>query len=312
MLSALALGLLLQSPPTSEALVLPAEPAPLHGTLLSPIDARAVAVILPGSGPTDRDGNNAMGVQAGTYRLLAEGLAEHGIITLRADKRGVGESTAAAVSEDSLRFETYTDDARAWVSHLVARTGRDCVWLIGHSEGALVAQVAAVDNAQVCGLVLLAGAGRPAHMVVHEQLNALPAPMRDQAQAALEALARGESVAPIAGLDALFRPSVQPYLISWFRHDPAELARNWSGPLLVVSATHDIQVPSGEADALMAAQPAATRIDLVGSNHVLKDAPEDRAGNLAVYLDADAPLSEGLVEGVAAFILAPRQGTSQP
>ncbi|MFN4287795.1 MAG: alpha/beta hydrolase [Brevundimonas sp.] len=312
MLSALVLGLLLQSPPASEAIVLPAEPAPLHGTLLSGEGERAVAVILPGSGPTDRDGNNAMGVQAGTYRLLAEGLAGHGITTLRADKRGVGESAAAAVSEESLRFETYSDDARAWVSHLVAHTGRPCVWLIGHSEGALVAQVAAVDNPEVCGLVLLAGAGRPAHRVIHEQLSTLPPLMREPAQAGLEALARGETVAPIPGLGALFRPSVQPYLISWFRYDPAELARAWTGPLLVVSATHDIQVPPADADALMAAQPAATRLDLIGANHVLKDAPEDRAGNLAVYLDADAPLSEGLVEGVATFILAPRQGTSQP
>jgi predicted alpha/beta hydrolase len=138
----LATALLLS--PVSTPVELPSTPAPLHGTLLTPEgQTRAAAVIIPGSGPTDRDGNSPkFGIQAGTYRLLAEGLAERGVATIRIDKRGIGESAAAAPSEADLRFSTYAEDARSWAAEAAAKTGRPCAWLIGHSEGALVALAA--------------------------------------------------------------------------------------------------------------------------------------------------------------------------
>ncbi len=303
MLSALAFAALIQSAPVSEDIFILSEPAPLHGTLLTPAETRAAAVLIPGSGPTDRDGNQMPAVQAATLRLMAEALAENGIATVRIDKRGVGASGAAAFSEDRLRFEHMVEDARAWAADLAQRTGRDCVWLMGHSEGGLVAQVAAADNPQACGVVLLASAGRPAADVVREQLAALPQPMNDQAMHALSELEAGRTVEPVSGLEALFRSSVQPYLISWFRHDPRELAAAYDRPMMIVHAEHDIQVGAADADALSAAQPNAERLDLEGVNHVLKAAPADRAENIAVYADPDAPLAEGLADAVAAFVL---------
>ncbi|GAD60600.1 LOW QUALITY PROTEIN: hydrolase, alpha/beta fold family [Brevundimonas abyssalis TAR-001] len=303
MLSAIALAALIQSAPASEDIVIPSEPAPLHGTLLTPVDARAAAVLIPGSGPTDRDGNQMPAIQAATLRLMAEALADDGIATVRIDKRGVGASAMAALSEDALRFDHMAEDARAWAAELAQRTGRDCVWLMGHSEGGLVAQVAAADNPQVCGVVLLASAGRPAADILREQLAALPQPLNDQAMDGLSEMEAGRTVETIPGLEALFRPSVQPYLISWFRHDPRALAAAWDRPMLIVHATRDIQVNAADADAWATAQPNAARLDLEGVNHVLKAAPEDRAGNIAVYADPDAPLAEGLADAVAAFIL---------
>lgn len=303
MLSAIALAALMQTAPVSQDIFILSDPAPLHGTLLTPTQTRAAAVLIPGSGPTDRDGNQVPAVQAATLRLLAEALAEDGIATVRVDKRGIGVSAAAAMSEDALRFDHMAEDVRAWAADLAARTGRDCVWLIGHSEGGLVAQVAAADDPGVCGLVLLASAGRPAADVLREQLAALPQPLNDQAMHALSELEAGHMVETIPGLEALFRPSIQPYLISWFRHDPRDLAAAWDRPLLIVHAERDIQVSEADADALAAAQPNARRLDLGGVNHVLKAAPEDRAGNIAVYADPNAPLAEGLADAVVAFIL---------
>ncbi|MFN4297478.1 MAG: alpha/beta hydrolase [Brevundimonas sp.] len=303
MLSAIALAALIQSAPVSEDIFILSEPAPLHGTLLTPVETQAAAVLIPGSGPTDRNGDQLPAIRAATLRLLAEGLAGQGVATVRIDKRGVGASAAATLSEDALRFDHMVEDARAGAADLTARTGRDCVWLMGHSEGGLVAQVAAADNPQVCGVVLLASAGRPAADVLREQLAALPQPMNDQAMHALTELEAGRTVEPVAGLEALFRPSVQPYLISWFRHDPRELAAAYERPMLIVHAGRDIQVGEADAEALAAAQPNARRLDLEGVNHVLKAAPADRAGNIAVYADPDAPLAEGLADAVAAFIL---------
>ena len=301
----LAAALLLS--PVSTPVELASSPAPLHGTLLTPDgQTRAAAVILPGSGPTDRDGNSAQfGIRAGTYRLLAEGLAERGVATIRIDKRGIGESAAAGPAEADLRFNTYADDARAWAAETAAKTGRPCAWLIGHSEGALVA-LAAVENGddKICGLVLLSGAGRPAGVVLREQLAALPEPLKTKAYDALTELEAGRLVAdPPAELAALFRPSVQPYLISWLALDPAKLAAAYDGPVFIGQGTTDLQVTVADAQAIKAAQPRAELAVWDGVNHVLKIAPAERGANVTTYMDPALPLAPGVVEAVAGFVV---------
>lgn len=303
----LTLAAALMLAPVSTPVESPSTPAPLHGTLLTPeTEARAAAVIIPGSGPTDRDGNSPQfGIQAAPYRLLAEGLAERGVATVRIDKRGIGASTAAGPAEADLRFTAYVDDARAWAAEAAAKTGRPCVWLIGHSEGALVALAAVADgDDKVCGLVLLSGAGRPAGAVLREQLAALPEPLKAEAYAVVDELEAGRTVTePPASLAALFRPSVQPYLISWLALDPAQLAATYDGPIFIGQGATDIQVTVADAEALKAAQPRAELVIWDGVNHVLKVAPAERAANVATYMDPALPLAPGVVEAVANFML---------
>ena len=272
---AAASALAVMAGPVATEVVLPSQPAPLHGTLLTPPDASAVAVILPGSGPTDRDGNSTLGVAASTYRLLAEGLADQGVATLRIDKRGVAASAAAGPAEADLRFDAYAADARAWAAEAATRAGKPCAWLIGHSEGALVALKAVQGgDDKICGLILLSGAGRPAGVVLREQLASLPEPTKTQAFAALTALEAGRTVADAPpALAALFRPSVQPYMISWLPLDPAALLAAYDGPVLIGQGTTDLQVSVPDAQGLAAADPRATLKLWDGVNHVLKTAP---------------------------------------
>ena len=302
----LLLAAVLWADPVSTEIALPAQPAPLHGTLLTPTDPTAVAVILPGSGPTDRDGNSPMGVSAATYRLLAEGLATEGIATLRIDKRGIGQSAAAGPAEADLRFDAYAIDAHTWAAEAARRADKPCAWLIGHSEGALVALKAAEDGADaVCGLVLLSGAGRPAGAVLREQLATLPEPLKIQAYDTLTELEAGHPVAdPPTALAALFRPSVQPYLISWLPLDPAALLAAHDGPAFIGQGTTDLQITTADAQTLSVADPEATLKLWDGVNHVLKVAPADRGANLATYADPDLPLAPGVAADVAAFIRA--------
>lgn len=302
----LMLAGLLASAPTSQTIALAADPAPLHGTMLSPdTPMRAVAIIIAGSGPTDRDGDSRLRVSAATYRLLAEALAEKSIATLRYDKRGIGESAAAAPVEADLRFGAYVADAQAWAAEAAERAHMPCAWLIGHSEGALIALAAAGSaDAKVCGLVLLAGAGRPAGAVIREQLSSLPDPLKTQAFGILTELENGRQVADVpAPLLPLFHSSVQPYLISWLSLDPAALAASYSGPVLIGQGTTDLQVSIADAEALKAAQQRAVLRSFEGVNHVLKIAPADRAANLATYGTPDLPLAPGVAETVADFIL---------
>lgn len=302
----LILAAALLADPLATPVSLSSEPAALHGTLLTPDGpTRAVALIIAGSGPTDRDGNNGPGIVAATYRLLAEGLAAQGIATVRTDKRGVGESAAALTSEADLVFTDYADDARAWAVETARLTGQPCAWLIGHSEGALVALTAVAGGGDaVCGLVLLSGAGRPIGAVLREQLANAPEPFLSQSLTILAELEAGRPVTEVPPqLAALFRPSVQPYLISWLPLDPAELVAAWDGPVMIGQGTTDIQVGLPDAQALAAARPDARLAIWDGVNHVLKVAPADRAANIATYGDPTLPLAPGVVDDIAGFIL---------
>ena len=286
----------------------------LHGTLELPAGARPVPVVLiiAGSGPTDRDGNSRLlpGPNNG-LRQLAESLAARGIASVRYDKRGIGGSAAAGRSEADLRFDHFVDDAAGWLGQLRADSRFSSVSVIGHSEGSLIGMLAA-GRAGADGAVSLAGSGRRASDLIRGQLaGQLPPALRQRSDAILAGLEAGrttDSVPP--PLFVLYRPSVQPYLVSWFRHDPAEVVRSLAVPVLVAQGTHDIQVDTAEARRLVAARPGVELLLVPGMNHVLKLVPADRAAQLPSYGDPSLPVPGQLVEGIASFVrrLVPGSG----
>lgn len=302
---ALCLALLGTAPAISAEVEVEAQVknGPLRGSLMMPADgtARAAVVIIPGSGPTDRDGDSPLGVEAGYLRLLAGALAERGIASIRVDKRGMFASAGTFADPNAVTFDDYAGDALAWAGVAREKTEAECAWLLGHSEGGLVALVAAqAAGPSLCGLVLVAAPGRPMGVVLREQLRANPAnaPLLTDALAAIEALEGGERV-DVSGfrpaLRAMFAPAVQGFLIDAFARDPAALIADVKLPVLIVG---------GDADALSRAQPAAGRVVVPGMNHVLKKVPaDDMAANLAAYGDPSLPLAPGLAEAVAGFIL---------
>ncbi|MET3664533.1 alpha/beta hydrolase [Caulobacter sp. 1776] len=286
-------------------------PGPLKGTQLAPASgAKApVALILPGSGPTDRDGNNPLGIKASTYRLLAEGLAAQGVTTVRMDKRGQFASGAAAADGNKVFIADLAADANAWAADLKKRTAAPCVWLIGHSEGALVAEVAGQGGKDLCGLVLISGSGEKLGDTLRRQLKAaVPAgPMLDQSLANVATLEAGGDVDASTlppGLQRLFAPQVQPFLKAIFAYDPAALAKTYKGPMLIIQGTTDLQITPDNAKRLKTAKPDATVVELEGVNHVLKVAPGDRASNMATYADPSLPLAPNVAEAIAGFIKA--------
>ncbi|WP_460437236.1 alpha/beta hydrolase [Ancylobacter sonchi] len=291
---------------------------PLRGTLLEPaaanptVPGQPVAILVPGSGPTDRDGNSPLGLKAAPYRLLAEALAARGIASLRFDKRGIAGSRDAIPDPNAVTLDDYAADLRTWATALRRRSGAPCVWLVGHSEGGLVALKAAADPAGLCGLVLIATPGRPMGAVLREQFGANPAnaPYRAALLDAIAVLEAGRHVDPAAlaaPLRPIFAPQVQDYLISAFAFDPAPALANSRLPVLILQGTRDLQVSEADSALLKAALPSATLIRLPGVNHVLKRVPaDDRAANLATYADSGLPLAPGVAEAIAAFISVPR------
>lgn len=284
-------------------------PGPLKGTQLAPAGRAKgpAALILPGSGPTDRDGNNPLGVKGSTYRLLAEGLVAEGVTTVRMDKRGMFASAAAAADPNRVFIADLSTDANTWAADLKKRTDAPCVWLIGHSEGTLVAEVAAQSGKDLCGLVLVSGPGNSMGDTLRNQLKANPAnaPILPQALPAIDALEAGRDV-DVSGmhpaLQRLFAPQVQAFEKAAFAYQPTQLLKAYKGPVLILQGTTDIQVLPSDAEKLKAAKPDATLVLLDGVNHLLKVAPADRAANLATYSDPSLPLAPGVGKTIADFI----------
>ncbi|HEY0147580.1 MAG TPA: alpha/beta fold hydrolase [Allosphingosinicella sp.] len=285
----------------------------LAGTFIGTSDPAAPVVIIPGSGPTDRDGNGPLGLKGAPYRMLAEGLAARGVPSVRIDKRGMFASAAAAADANAVTIADYAADVRSWIDAARQRTGARCAWLLGHSEGGLVALVAAQAPEGVCGVILVSAPGRRLSDVMREQLRANPAnaPLLDQALAAIDALESGKHVDPSGlhpALTPLFAPAVQGFVISLFSYDPAELAAKVSKPILIVQGQRDLQVGETDARRMAAANPRATLVLLPDVNHVLKSVPAgDTAANLAAYGDPALPIAPGAVEAIAGFISAQKK-----
>jgi pimeloyl-ACP methyl ester carboxylesterase len=267
----------------------------------SNVKPKAVALIIAGSGPTDRDGNNPQ-MTNNSLKMLAQGLAEQGIASLRFDKRGVAKSATAGLSEIDLRFDHYIEDAKEWVEYLHQQQPNMPITIIGHSEGALIG-AAAATHPQVAKYVSIAGAGQPIDIILREQLKSQPSIVLSSATPILDSLIKGEKVEDVPPfLMALFRPSVQPYLISWFAYDPTEQIAKIEKPVLIVQGTTDIQVSASNAQLLAKAKPNAQLTIIEGMNHILKPATADRAANVATYTQADLPVEPQLIDVIANFI----------
>ncbi|WP_230782651.1 alpha/beta hydrolase [Citromicrobium bathyomarinum] len=278
----------------------------LEGTLAQGTPA---VLIVPGSGPTDRDGNSPLGIAAQTYKLLAEALAQRGIASVRIDKRGMFGSAAAVPDPNAVTVDDYVADIESWADTISQASGGQCVWLLGHSEGGLMGMAAAAkDPSRYCGLLLVASVARNLGDVLRAQLAANPAnaPILPEIDAIIAKLKAGESV-PAAGMHPalvpLFAPQVQGFLGSVFRQEPAELIAAHDLPVLILNGTADLQTPAADARALASVRPDATLVILERVNHVLKQVPDDtRAANLATYAAPDLPLAPGVVDAIVEVV----------
>jgi len=306
---AVSLGATAGAPSRAAEVHISIAPGASAGTLLMPklgFTGTGV-VIVAGSGPTDRNGNQPT-LQNNSLKMLAEALARRGVATVRYDKRFSGRTRLTGYGEAQIRFGHFVDDAAAWAAHLKKQPGVKRIAFLGHSQGGLVATLAATRT-KADGLILLAAPGFNIADTLKRQLgaqlktDALRKPVFD----AIDRLRAGKPVPNYAGpAPALFRPSIQPFLISWMAHDPAERLRAFAGRVLIVQGTRDLQVNAGEAARLKKARPAAGLVTVKGMNHVLKAPLPGRLANIAAYRDPKMPLAPGLVDAVAAFLTAAR------
>ena len=297
-----SMSLLAQS--LEEELSLATNTGNIEGTLLSPSSEQQVPVVLfiAGSGPTDRDGNNPM-MENNSLKMLARELAASGIASLRFDKRGIGKSASSAVDESALRFEIMINDAEAWIDMLSKDKRFSEIVVLGHSEGSTIGMIASKKN-EVGKYISLAGPGARASEKIKEQLSEQAPFLMDQAVPILDSLANGDTVKEVpVMLMSIARPSVQPYIISWFKFDPQVEIAKLDKPILIIQGTTDLQVSVTDAEMLMKANPRAQLEILENMNHVLKEVGDDKTRNIQTYSEPELPLKKGLVKVLLDFII---------
>jgi uncharacterized protein len=281
--------------------------ARLAGTLTLPADARGpmpVALIVAGSGPTDRNGNNPPLLRTNTYAQLAWGLARHGIASLRYDKRGV-RGSAMRLDPTLLTTDDFMEDAAA-AAHALDQDPRfSHVILIGHSEGAQLVLQAANRGAPAAGVAMISGVGRPLAVVLREQVaRMLDGADLERFDAALDRYLRGDPAGSVPPAVApLFLAQNQRFLRSMADYDPQAEMERATVPILIVHGRRDLQVSDADAEALSAARPDAGTLILPKANHILKRTDEDTpTGQLPTYRDPNLPIDPFVVPGLVNWI----------
>jgi len=288
-----------------EPVVLKTNVGNIYGSLLVPDGSKnkAVVLIISGSGPTDRDGNQKA-LKNNSLKMLADSLYQHGVASLRYDKRGIAASEIKGLDQATLRFEHYVSDAKDWVTLLKADGRFSKIIIAGHSEGALIGMLAALENPYVNGYISIAGAARRADEMIKEQMAEQPDEIKQLVFPRLDTLRKGYTLKGVPEfLYGLFNPGVQPYLISWMKYNPLNEIRRLKIPSLIIQGTTDVQVLPKDAEMLRNAYPAASMKLISGMNHILKEFPTtDKRAQVPTYNDPTRPLHGGLLNVIVPFI----------
>ncbi|MBK6820709.1 MAG: alpha/beta hydrolase [Bacteroidetes bacterium] len=285
-------------------LVINATGVQLSGTLTLPAHAHGnmpLVIIIAGSGPTDRD-CNGQGFKSDAYKKMAAQFALNGIATFRYDKRGVGKSIVANMKEEDLLFNQSISDAQSVIANFEKDTRFSKIIIAGHSEGSLVGMMCAQANHKY---ISIAGVSKQAHDLLKIQLKGKLGDLEKSTFLKLDSLANGQDIAcdnPM--LMSLFRPSVLPYLKSWFKINPVDEIKKVKCPILIINGTKDLQVAEINAQSLKEANPKSTLLIVPDMNHCLTEIASDKQeDNLASYNKPELALSKKMIDSMILFII---------
>jgi fermentation-respiration switch protein FrsA (DUF1100 family) len=275
----------------------------VDGTLLIPETSNDIplVIIIQGSGPVDRDGNQNM-QKNNCLRFLAEGLIDNGIASFRYDKRIVKLLKRGALKEEEIAFDQFIQDAISVIDYFKNDERFSKIYIVGHSQGSLVGMVAAQGRAH--GFISIAGAGQEIDDVIVDQLELQAPALKDDARTAFDDMrVNGFTVSYSPGLASIFRPSLQNFLLDWMKYNPQEEIKKLDMPVMIINGTKDIQVSLGESEKLKNARPDAVYVIIENMNHIFKEILGDSLENSKSYNEYNRPIIPILLEKIAAFVL---------
>ena len=273
----------------------------IDGTLLTPnnVIKPNLAIIIAGSGPTDRDGNQNF-LKNNSLKKLAVNLTNNNIATYRYDKRIVKQLKSNNLDKNII-FDHFVTDAKSVIDYFKSTKNFNKIYVIGHSQGSLVGMLAAKDRAD--GFISLAGAGQSIDQVIIEQVNKTAPNFTEDTKRIFKTLKEGKTTTdyPMA-LSSIFNIEIQKFMINWMKYNPTEVLSTLNIPILVINGTKDLQVSESEAKLLKEANKDATLKIIENMNHVLVTIEGDNLENSKSYAETQRPIAEGLIDTITNFI----------
>ncbi|QED37642.1 lysophospholipase [Antarcticibacterium arcticum] len=272
------------------------------GTLTLPenIENPSLVIFIQGSGPTNRDGNQPMMKNDGIKKIAHE-LANKGIASFRYDKR-IFKMDKLRIKEADLSFEDFVTDLNSIIEHFSKENKYKNLILAGHSEGSLIGMLAA-QSGGADAFISLAGAGRSIDEIIVEQLAKQSAELSENARSAFEEIkekGRTSNYSPY--LESIFRPSVQPYIKSWMKFDPAAELAKLDIPVLIVNGSFDLQVDVTDARLLQNAAAGSQLVIPEKMNHIFRKIEGESLENTKAYNEPGRPLHPELIPSLVDFI----------
>jgi len=283
---------------------IPTQTETIYGTLLTPnsIEKPPLIIIIPGSGPTDRNGNNVMMKNNGV-KYFAESLANHKIATYRFDKSVLKFTKNDSLKIKALTFKTFINEAKSVIKYFKKSEKYSKIIVAGHSQGSLVGMVSSENNKNVSAFISLEGAGRPIDEILIEQINKQAPFLKDETVRVLDSLKIGKRVADFNPmLISLFNQQVQPFLISWLQYNPQNEIEKLTIPILIIQGTKDIQVVGTDAKLLLEANSKSQFVLIENMNHIFKEIKGEVNENMQSYSNPNLPVMPELVSKIAGFI----------
>ena len=275
----------------------------VEGTLTVPLNSNnsPLAIIIGGSGPTDRDGNQNF-LKNDALKKLAHGLSIQGIATFRYDKRVVKQIRTRNIDPD-ITFDDFVEDAISVIDYFKTGYTHSKIYLIGHSQGSLVGMIASKEKAD--GFISLAGAGQNIGNVLIDQVSKTAPQFTEDTKKAVESLKEGKLVKNYPqALASIFREDIQPFMINWMKYEPTEIIKTLEIPTLIINGTKDLQVSVEEAKTLNSAALSAQLEIIENMNHVLVPIDGDDLENSKSYNEPYRKISEDLISNISTFILS--------
>lgn len=276
----------------------------IKGDLYTPKNGKSqkkLIILLAGSGPTNRNGNQ-IGMQNNSLKYLAEDLANGGYSVFTFDKRIIAQIIAGNVKESESRFDDLIADATSVANHFRKTNKYDKFVFAGHSEGSLVGMIAA-HQIKSDAYISLSGAGRCIDEVLVEQLDKQLPSKKEKIAANFNLLKKGETFKnDVPALESIFRASVQPYLISWLKYSPQEEIKKLQCPILIINGDKDLQVEPKDAILLNQANKKSELVLLKNMNHVFKTIEGDKTENMNSYSNPDLKNTPELSETILKFL----------
>jgi len=273
----------------------------IDGTLTIPenFENSPLVILIQGSGPTDRDGNQMM-MKNDASKKIAHQLAENGIASYRFDKR-IFKMNKFKINEADLRFEDFVTDVNSILEYFKAIKKFEKIILAGHSEGSLIGMLAAQQGADA--FISLAGPGRSIDKIVVEQLAKQSEELSDNARHAFDEMDKTGSTTNYSPyLESIFRPSVQPYMCSWMKYNPALEIAKLEMPILIINGSFDLQVDATDAELLNLAAPTSKLVILKNMNHIFREIKGENLENTKAYNEPNRPLHPELIPVLTDFI----------